>query len=46
MADALEHGRSQVPGGYAEAVGVWLLLAWDVLLEELTEVFSPWRQAP
>ena len=40
---ALEHGCSEISAEQAAAVGAWLLLAWDVMLEELTVVFSPWR---
>lgn len=40
---ALEHGCAGVSAEQAAAVGAWLLVAWDVMLEELTVVFSPWR---
>ncbi|XVX18715.1 hypothetical protein ACQP1U_10150 [Actinomycetota bacterium] len=43
VTQALEHGCSEISAGQAAAVGAWLLVAWDVMLEELTVVFSPWR---
>ena len=43
VTQALEHGCAGISAEQAAAVGAWLLLAWDVMLEELTVVFSPWR---